>query len=791
MAREAPLAFAAQTAENAAWNAAGSASSAASSAAPNVGAQMLARLGHTPGRGLGKHEQGPSSAPRVASHIDNFGIGYHVAGLTDVAAPASPTEEKIVPLPPPEWLHGDGAVGDGAVLPDAETLEKWVELAPRSLTLEDEVSFVDGEELSAMLRAKTALDEVEKGRAFNAARERANPYEGIKNECFMNRAAIKMAAMDAACDYLFTLPGLAPAGAHEIVARRLSDEAAAAAAEAAVKTGRGEPTPAPTASALRGDAGSGNSLLYFCDVAAGPGGFAEYVLWRRGPSAKGVGFTLKAKHDFKPDAFHIHAAPEAFHPYYGPDRDGDLYSTVNLRALRNLAQRQTKGEWMHLVMGDGGFDVSGNENVQEILNKQLLLAQCIVAFATLRAGGAFVCKAFDLFTPFSASLVYLLHRCFDRICIYKPAQSRPANSERYLLCHGYRRSEHTEVLVKHLLGVNEQLNELKPGWAKKRPGKDVASLVPLRVMQDSPFGAYLTDSNNRFIKAQRRALRQLVGYMHDRSGRAADHAAVRTECLKQWGLPEQASYGIPRRNAEDFFHYELQQCETCKRREVVPKPLRAADADLANPACRLRLWHDWVVFESSPAAPSLLIGVDGEARGTAFQHRQSDRGNTWACVDGLRLPHRTLILAEVCGETVYALDAAMLAGDNVRRLAYADRRTRLALFIDAIEGDEMVLNAEARARGDGAAARVRLRLKPACGLDEIDKMKAHHGLLFVPARGTVAAEGQAKRPMSFHNCMGAYSQWVRAAPGDVSWEQLTQLAAQAQARAQERAQERA
>ena len=103
----------------------------------------------------------------------------------------------------------------------------------------------------------------------------------------------------------------------------------------------------------------------------------------------------------------------------------------------------------------------------------------------------------------------------------------------------------------------------------------------------------------------------------------------------------------------------------------------------------------------------------------------------------------------------------------------------------------MVLNAEARARGDGAAARVRLRLKPAFGLDEIDKMKAHHGLLFVPARGTVAAEGQAKRPMSFHNCMGAYSQWVRAAPGDVSWEQLTQLAAQAQARAQERAQERA
>ena len=29
------------------------------------------------------------------------------------------------------------------------------------------------------------------------------------------------------------------------------------------------------------------------DVAAGPGGFSEYVLWRRPGSAKGIGFTLR------------------------------------------------------------------------------------------------------------------------------------------------------------------------------------------------------------------------------------------------------------------------------------------------------------------------------------------------------------------------------------------------------------------------------------------------------------------------------------------------------------------
>lgn len=45
-------------------------------------------------------------------------------------------------------------------------------------------------------------------------------------------------------------------------------------------------------------------------------------------------------------------------------------------------------------------------------------------------GGHFVCKTFDLFTPFSVGLVYLLYLCFERISLFKPVTSRPANSER-------------------------------------------------------------------------------------------------------------------------------------------------------------------------------------------------------------------------------------------------------------------------------------------------------------------------------------------------------------------------
>ena len=48
------------------------------------------------------------------------------------------------------------------------------------------------------------------------------------------------------------------------------------------------------------------------------------------------------------------------------------------------------------------------------------------------SGGHFVCKLFDLFTPFSVGLVYLMYRIFDHVSIFKPVTSRPANSERYV-----------------------------------------------------------------------------------------------------------------------------------------------------------------------------------------------------------------------------------------------------------------------------------------------------------------------------------------------------------------------
>ena len=69
--------------------------------------------------------------------------------------------------------------------------------------------------------------------------------------------------------------------------------------------------------------GRGSPLLYFADVCAGPGGFSEYVLWKKKWKAKGFGFTLKGSHDFKMEDFFA-GPPESFERHYGVDgKDGD------------------------------------------------------------------------------------------------------------------------------------------------------------------------------------------------------------------------------------------------------------------------------------------------------------------------------------------------------------------------------------------------------------------------------------------------------------------------------------
>jgi hypothetical protein len=74
--------------------------------------------------------------------------------------------------------------------------------------------------------------------------------------------------------------------------------------------------------------------LFFADVCAGPGGFSEYVLWKKKWRCKGFGFTLKtANHDFRSE----HGVTDMEHCYWNLPQVTKVES-----ALRSIVL-QTRG----------------------------------------------------------------------------------------------------------------------------------------------------------------------------------------------------------------------------------------------------------------------------------------------------------------------------------------------------------------------------------------------------------------------------------------------------------------
>ncbi|KAK6017050.1 ribosomal RNA large subunit methyltransferase J [Ostertagia ostertagi] len=96
-------------------------------------------------------------------------------------------------------------------------------------------------------------------------------------------------------------------------------------------------------------------LFYFADVCAGPGGFSEYMLWRKAfYNVKGFGFTLKGKDDFKLGKFYASSA-HYFEPYYGKEGDGDVTKPENINSLEEFIMKGTNDVGVDLMMADGGF----------------------------------------------------------------------------------------------------------------------------------------------------------------------------------------------------------------------------------------------------------------------------------------------------------------------------------------------------------------------------------------------------------------------------------------------------
>lgn len=195
-------------------------------------------------------------------------------------------------------------------------------------------------------------------------------------------------------------------------------------------------------------------------VAEGPGGFIEAFLEkaeaRRITVQKSYAITLKPNNNHIPGWRRSYQFLQR-HPevkiHYGEDGTGDIYLPVNQRSFVQLHEPMRS----HLFTGDGGFDFSTDYENQEKSVYPLLIASAMIGTQVLTSDGVLILKLFDLYSSVTHFLLRCITLCFKEWCLYKPATSRPCNSERYLICRGFRRTHPTILQV--LQTLQRQFND--------------------------------------------------------------------------------------------------------------------------------------------------------------------------------------------------------------------------------------------------------------------------------------------------------------------------------------------
>ena len=186
-------------------------------------------------------------------------------------------------------------------------------------------------------------------------------------------------------------------------------------------------------------------------ICEGPGGFIQSVVEKlislKKPTSGIYAMTLRPTKSHIPGwrrSAHFLKKYRQVHLEYGADDTGNILVPTNQDVFSK------KAEGAQLFTADGGFDFSVNYTNQEQIAFPLLLASFTMGLRTLAEGGTMVIKLFDIYGKATQDLFLGTALFFDKFTIYKPATSRPCNSERYFIAIGYKGSEKASPFIKHL-----------------------------------------------------------------------------------------------------------------------------------------------------------------------------------------------------------------------------------------------------------------------------------------------------------------------------------------------------
>lgn len=286
------------------------------------------------------------------------------------------------------------------------------------------------------------------------------PLEGLGSAGFINRAAVKMANMDA----VFNFTDYRQKSTEQLQKQKFT----------------------------------------YADVAGAPGSWSQYVRYRR-PNSQGYGISL-LQGGLPWDAS-LKVDGNTFQQF-------DKYGGDIILAWRDFVQyvriKNTAG--IDLVMCDGGIDVESEEKFkqQELLNFPLIFHECLTLNA-LKQGGSFVCKCYDTHTDLMADLIYVLEFCFPpgKLLVFKPSYSRSANAEQYIVGTDFQADKAKSVL-DFLAGISDSILARIPVDNKDKSTIIANSLMAMKnLVSPAPpasFKAWLYEHNNTQVEQQILAL---------------------------------------------------------------------------------------------------------------------------------------------------------------------------------------------------------------------------------------------------------------------------------------------
>lgn len=514
---------------------------------------------------------------------------------------------------------------------DIDDLISWIVVDIKTTSIVNEKHFCDENILDILVSLNSKLDCLS-DRQLDLLKKRINSFESIGRSIFINRNGVKLANIDWMLDNMFTNP---------------IDKQN----ESLVKS---------------------KELFYIAAIGSGSDGFVDYMLWRRGWKAKCFAFSLSRFSKMQ----HFASKSHSVWTYNGLEKYGGEANSKNIQSYLDQLKRNASNG-VHIVVADSAIPVQRDVFTKEIVSKQLHLGCCAFALAALQSNGHFIMKIFDVLTPFTVGLIFIMYKCFDRITIVKPHACRPSNAERYLVCKW--KKSNTDDIARHLLEVNETMTN----------DMEIIELVALDVLKkDESFFQYICNTNNDILLKQILAKEKMLLHLNDRTlTQDIDKVHVAEKYRKLWNLPDQHEFLLPATRSTPMEEYVCEICPLFDQfKHVVEKEL--LNDNLEDEFRTPRYWYFLPIENVDEKQRTFFVCKSAEC---VFKYDKDH--DTWTEIDNIIifLPSKTLIYGEIINvldekfETnipfLNIIDCFVLEGEKLYEKSYLERSTITHQFV--------------------------------------------------------------------------------------------------------------